>query len=608
MGRALAGPRDVQYRILGPVEAARDGVAVELGGAKQRALLALLLVHRDEVVSTDRLVDALWGEEAPGTGRKALQVHVSRLRRAVAGAALETRSTGYLLHVPDGCLDLDTFHELVRRATAAGAQGRLDQAGDLFRRAELEWRGPALADAGDSADLAAAASRLEQERRHALEERIEADLAVGRYADVVPELEALVAADPLRERPQAQLMRALYASGRQADALARFQSARRVTIGELGLEPGPQLRELEQAILRQDPDLPTQALQPPPAGPAGTTRRLARPALGLLAAVALAALALSTTVVHGGDRDEDPPRGPAASSPPDTGPDHLVEIDPGTNRVLSSAAVGSEPGSLAATPGAIWVSNFGDRTVSRLELLSRRVRNVGGAPVALHLVSTTDGDVWLSSFTEPVVTLLAEDGGIVSPVPDSALLHVPLPGPSEALAVGGGYLWVTSPSDTGGRDQVFQVDLGSRRVVQAIPVGRLPLYVCVGYGAAWVANYKGDSVSVIRPGQSRADTVAVSAGPLGIAAGEGGVWVAAYWKHELVRLDPDTLAVVDTIDIGAEPLGVAVGAGSVWVASRGDHVVERIDPARGTVVARIRVHSAPQEVVVADGHVWVTTQ
>jgi streptogramin lyase len=436
-------------------------------------------------------------------------------------------------------------------------------------------------------------------------------MTTGRYADLIPELEHLAAADPLRERTQGQLMRALYATGRQADALSVFRTHRREMARELGLEPGSELRGLEHAILAQDPSLPTQTLVSAPPGQAPRWARwLARPAITVGAGLALAALALSTTAVRGGDRDplDKPNLGTttATAQPLDTGADHLVEIDPATNRVVSSTLVGEHPESMAATPGVLWVANFSDRTVSRVDLTTRAVRVVGGAPVAQHLTSTLDGDVWVSSFTEPVVTLLAENGRLAAE-PEPAPQSVRLPGSAEALAIGGGYLWVTSPADTGGKDQVFQVDLRTRKLVRAIDVGQLPLYLCVGYEAAWVANYRGDSVSVIRPGQQQPDTIEVAPGPLGIAAGAGAVWVVSYWTHELNRIDPETLRVVSRLKVGGQPLGAAVGAGSVWVTSRYDRTVERIDPERGKIVARIHLDSAPQGVLVADGRVWVTT-
>jgi DNA-binding SARP family transcriptional activator len=608
----VAGPRDVEFRVLGPLEVCVGGQRIELTGAKQRALLGLLLAHRGEVVPTHHLLSELWGRETPAPGQKALQVQVSRLRRALDGVVLETRSTGYVLRAPPGSLDLDTFHTLVTEARSAAGHGRPDAAADALRRGLELWRGPAFADA-DTAELGAVAARLEEERRRALEDRVEADMTAGRYADVVPDLEQLVAADPLRERSQGQLMRALYATGRQVDALAVFRTYRQELGRELGLEPGPDLRDLEQAILQQDSTLPTQARAPARHGRrAGRTRRLARPAVTVVAGLALAALAFGTTVVHSGDRDPVDDSAidttTAGAEPLDTGPDHLVEIDPATNRVVSSTLVGADPESMAATPGVVWVANFGDRTVSRVDVATREVRVIGGAPVAQHLTSTLDGDVWVSSFAEPIVTLLAGNGRLAPGAEQAdAPLTVRLPGSAEALAVGGGYLWVTSPADTGGKDQVFQIDLRTRKLVRAIDVGRLPLFVCVGYEAAWVANYRGDSVSVIRPGQQRPDTISVAPGPLGIAAGAGAVWVVSYWTHELNRIDPETLRVVSRMKIGGQPLGAAVGAGSVWVTSRHDRNVERIDPERGTVIARVHLNSPPQGVLVTEDRVWVTT-
>jgi DNA-binding SARP family transcriptional activator len=609
----VTGPRDVEFRVLGPLEVCVGGQRVELAGPKQRALLGLLLAHRGEVVPTHRLLAEVWGGEAPATGQKALHVQVSRLRRALDGVVLETRPTGYVLRVPPGSLDLDTFHTLVTEARAAAGRGRPAAAADGLRRALELWRGPAFADA-DTAELGAVAARLEEERRRALEDRVEADMTAGRYADAVPELEQLVAADPLRERSQGQLMRALYATGRQADALTVFRTYRQELGRELGLEPGPELRDLEQAILRQDSTLPTQTRARARRGQAvGRARRLARTAITVVAGLALAAVARSTTIVHSGDRDpvDDTTRATttAGAEPLETGPNHLVEIDPATNRVVSSTLVGADPESMAATPGVVWVANFGDRTVSRVDVATRAVRVIGGAPVAQHLTSTLDGDVWVSSFTEPIVTLLAENGRLAPDVESEAAapLTVRLPGSAEALAVGGGYLWVTSPADTGGKDQVFQIDLRTRKLVRAIDVGSLPLYVCVGYEAAWVANYKGDSVSVIRPGQQQPDTISVAPGPLGIAAGAGAVWVVSYWTHELNRIDPETLRVVSRVKVGGQPLGAAVGAGSVWVTSRYDRTVERIDPDRGTIVARVHLNSPPQGVLVTEDRVWVTT-
>jgi virginiamycin B lyase len=260
---------------------------------------------------------------------------------------------------------------------------------------------------------------------------------------------------------------------------------------------------------------------------------------------------------------------------------------------------------------AVWVANTGDRTVARVDVATKTVRIVGGAPVVRDVTSGLNGDVWLSSFEEPVVTMIAAGGRIADDDPHTlaaAPVRLTLPGSAEALAVGGGYLWVTSPSDSGGRDAVFQVDLRTRRLVSSLAVGPLPLFIAFGYGSAWVSNYRGNSVSVVRPGTARPETIDVPGGPLGIAAGEGGIWVVTFWSRELVRIDPETRRVVRRIPVGAGPLAVAVGAGAVWVTNRDDRTITRIDAVTNTVLRTISLAAAPHGVRFGHGRVWVTTQ
>jgi DNA-binding SARP family transcriptional activator/tetratricopeptide (TPR) repeat protein len=231
----------MEFRILGPLEVLESGRTLELGGAKQRTLLAILLLHANEVVSTDRLIDALWEEDAPETGRKALQVYVSGLRKVLGKDRLQTQSPGYRLRVEPGELDLDCFERLA-------GDGRLAEALAL-------WRGPPLAEFAYQRFAQAEISRLEDRRLALIEERIAVDLEAGRQAALVGELEALVGEHPLRERLREQLMLALYRSGRQAEALEAYQDARGALVEELGIEPGRRLRDLQQAILEQDAGL-----------------------------------------------------------------------------------------------------------------------------------------------------------------------------------------------------------------------------------------------------------------------------------------------------------------------------------------------------------------
>ena len=243
----------MEFRILGPLEVRNESGAVALGGIKPRAVLAVLLLHPNEPVHAERLALALWGEEVPSSAVKTVQVYVSRLRKALGDAdALVTTPAGYRLRVRAGELDAERFSRLVEDGRRALADGRVEHASAVLREALALWRGSALADLAFEPFAQAEIARLQEQRLAALEERVEADLAAGRHTALVTELRQLVGANPTRERLAGQLMIALYRSGQQADALTAFRTARSVLVAEIGVEPGPELRRLEQAILGHD--------------------------------------------------------------------------------------------------------------------------------------------------------------------------------------------------------------------------------------------------------------------------------------------------------------------------------------------------------------------
>jgi DNA-binding SARP family transcriptional activator len=299
-----------EFRVLGPVEALVDGAPVPLPAAKPRALLAILLLNRNRFVPTHELIRELWSDEPPDTAAKALQVYVSQLRKAIGSERVLTKPPGYSLRVDEGELDLDTFELLVREGRERLSAGDAQAASEALGRALELWRGPALAEFRAEPFARDAGARLEDARLAALEDRIEADLALGRDARLVPELEELVAREPFRERPRAQLMLALYRSGRQADALEAYRRTRETLVAELGIEPGPELQELEQAILRQDAALQPARVLPsgkvPPAPPTRRPRRWVLVALVVVAAaaVAIVAVALATRGSSGAEDAE----------------------------------------------------------------------------------------------------------------------------------------------------------------------------------------------------------------------------------------------------------------------------------------------------------------
>ena len=336
----------VRFRVLGSLEVEVDGALVELGGVRQRAVLAVLLMHANEPVGTDRLTSESWGETAPATATKTAQVYVSRLRRALGNDTLTTTPAGYLLRVPQGAVDTDELEEL--RVRARGADPR--EAASLLRRGLALWRGPPYADLRYEAALQTEITRLEELHLTTLEERIEADLAGGEASQLVPELDALVREHPLRERLRGFLMLALYRSGRQAEALETYREGRQLLDSELGLEPGVELKDLERAILAHDPALD---------GPQRAIRRTARRRSGTLLGVGgvLLLVAALTAFVLVRDRGGETASGGAGAE----------ALDPQTGKLLATVPLGAAPSSVAVGAGAVWVLDANDKTISAID-------------------------------------------------------------------------------------------------------------------------------------------------------------------------------------------------------------------------------------------------
>jgi DNA-binding SARP family transcriptional activator len=378
----------VEFRLLGPVEVLRSGGAVALGGAKPRALLALLLIHRNEVVSRDTLIEALWPNRPPGTAAHSLDIQISRLRKAFAPEELlKTRSGGYVLDVDPEQVDVHRFEQLLERGRQQSADGKHAHALATLEDALELWRGPPLADLAYEDFARTEIERLNELRLVATEERIEAELVLGRHDTLVPELEGLIAKHGLRERLRGQLMLALYRSGRHAEAVRVYADARKRLIEDLGMEPSRQLRELEQAMLRQDAalDLPRSVVARRPRAVFGAL------ALALAAAVTAAVVAVTqggtesaralaaanSTVLlnaNGGEvarevplRDTELVRFGAGSLWSVSSDGQLARIDPRTGAVVATIGLGVEPSGMAFGAGSLWLTGKHSPTVFRID-------------------------------------------------------------------------------------------------------------------------------------------------------------------------------------------------------------------------------------------------
>jgi DNA-binding SARP family transcriptional activator len=245
----------VEYRVLGPLEALVEGRPAALGAPRHRALLVLLLAQANTVVPVYRLIDEIWGDAPPAGASNLVQGAVSHLRKVLGRDTIVTRGSGYAVKLGADALDLYRFERRAEEGSLALEQGDFERAADTLTAALDLWFGPALADLNDEPCVRPIAARLDELRLLAAERRLEAELGRGRHVDVLPELQELVREHPLRERAHALLMYALYRSGRQAEALELYRSARKSLVRELGIEPGPALQELHGRMLRQDPTL-----------------------------------------------------------------------------------------------------------------------------------------------------------------------------------------------------------------------------------------------------------------------------------------------------------------------------------------------------------------
>jgi DNA-binding SARP family transcriptional activator/ABC-type branched-subunit amino acid transport system substrate-binding protein len=604
----------IEFRILGPVEVAVGGETVALAGGKQRALLALLLLHANEVVATERLVEELWHGRPSATAVKSVQLYVSQLRKVLGEQVLVTQPAGYLLAVDEGQIDARRAERRLAEARRALADGDPSTASRLLAEALALWRGRPLADFAYEDFAQAEIGRLDELRLALLEERVEADLALGRHADLVVELEALVAEHPLRERLRGQLMLALYRCGRQADALGLYREARRMFMEELGLEPGTALQRLQQQMLSQDVSLEAPERVEPDrregrvaAAVPWSLRR--RGPLFLLVGAALVGAGVAAAAFELAQ--------PAAIHPP-ASRNLVAVIDPSRDRIVARVAVGNTPTSVAVGNGSVWALNADDATVSRIDPVTDAVVKTfatGGTPTD---IAAGGGALWVGNASAAAgsqlagsvfmssVSRLDPGAGLVTHrvelprQPEGDCCAPRIPGASQ-LTVGDGSVWAVDPDL-----RLARIDLASGRRVATVG-GLSAVAVAVGREGVWVDDGTRTVARVDPRSNSISARIHLAASALsGIAVGAGAVWVTDSIDGTLWRIDPGPPAVTRTIPVGVGATGVSFGAGAVWVVNWLHGDVLRVNPRSNTVTASIDVAGTPQSVAVGEGRVWVS--
>jgi len=590
----------VELRLLGPLQVLENGGVVEVGRGRESAVLALLAMNVNAALSTDRIVDELWAGNSPENATKSVQVYISRLRKALGNDRIETTAAGYLLRLSADELDVSRFERSANAGRARLESGDVAEAERTLSEALELWRGEALRDFRFESFAQAEIRRLDELRANTEADRADAQLALGRGEAAIPTLRALIAAQPLWERPRGQLMLALYRSGRQAEALEVYREARKLLDQELALAPSPELQELEHQILNHDPELG--GVRRPRADQRRTRRAAWFVAVGgvLIAAGAATAIAVIAT------------RGDTSRPLTSIMPNSLAAIDPSTDRLVAQVSLGSSPTAVGVGQKAVWVADAGRQQLlvvdpSRLQV-SRTVP-LAAIPADLAVGSRT---VWATSpfrADSGALTRVDEQTGATQDVVIRHGVVSDLFAPSTPNAVAldeSGDVWTDTVHERlvrirGGQRQTY--DLGRDHSIDGLAFGA---------GSLWIASSVDDTILRVDPNDGHVNRQirirgvgGTAAGPAAIVVGDDSIWVADALDNRVTRIDPRTESVVATIAVGARPTAVAVGAGGVWALNAGDGSVSHIDPATNRVVATIAVARIVTGLAVGLGRVWV---
>lgn len=594
------------FRLLGDFEVGAGRGPEGLGGPKQRGMLAYLLLHHDEVVSTERLVDAVWGDDPPPTAAAIVHGYVRRLRQTLeeTPARLTSTSSGYRLELQDGVLDVDLFERLAERGKAELRNGDAGGARDTLVEALSLWRGAVLGGVDGEGFVRLEQSRLDAVWLSTRLARIDADLRLGRAAEVVGELEALSREHPLDEGIRGQLMVALYRSGNQADALAAYHDLRRGLAQGLGLEPSRTIQELEAAILGHDPSLDLPAVssgrpEPPIVGlrPQSSARlHISSP---VFAAGAAAAAILIVVAAAVGLRSSVLGRpGPSTVAP---------AVSPTNPREQQAQILGTwaipQPSCCGSAGDAEWGVGHHDDVLREIDPKTNVLTSLGivadyqsGVPQALA------GSVWIPSARDNLIRYDPNSHQVVARIAVSG----------SDVAFGFLDIWETT------RDhRLVRIDLASNAVIASIPVASGESNwddgLAIGADAVW--DSVGDTSELLKIDPTSNQVIdritgfgdTDSGAP--IAFDHASVWLlrSVAGQMTLFRIDATTGRVAATIPVGSvggNTGTVAAGGGYIWTATW-DGTISRVDPATNRVSDVLALPDVPQNIAFANGSLWV---
>jgi YVTN family beta-propeller protein len=553
-------------------------------------------LHANESVSRERLIEGVWGAERPSTIGAALNVHLSKIRKLLAAggtdATLVTELHGYVLEVDPERLDAHCFERRIREGRQALVAGRAEESAATLDRALALWRGPPLAELALDASVDATLARLGELRLSGLEDRFEAELQLGRHTELVAELEEFVREHPLRERARAQLMIALYRSGRQAEALQSYRDVRTLLADELGLDPGPELQRLEKAILVQDASLA--AAEPRRFFQRDRAHRLAAVIAVAVAATAIFALGRSGPGAQGTEPLADVVLARASD---------VAVIQPETNKVVARVPVGSSPALIREGDGAVWVADRIDLTVTEIDLESRRVLRTVGIGFRPDDLAARNGAVWALDKEERVLARLGR-GQAWDRFEHADFAEV------DRIALDDHAVWLA------GGTRLIRVDAASGEVVSKISLPVAVDGLATGGSGVWAVSSSAGAVLRLDPLTAEIEeriSMVRDRGPapqaLAISADSDFVWVLNGDTATVARIDPDLHDIVETyrLDAGRGSLALAAGEGAAWVSSPFDGTVIRIDGGTDEVASiAVSADSSPKDVTVAGGLVWVS--